>query len=223
MSAARVPSTGGVGERQLAILILGICPAAVVSTRVVDALLMSAGVVLVLAATSLLLPLIRRLAPEGPHEGHASTSRVVSPRILWGALLFSSCMTAAFELALNTLAPAAASRLGVYVPLISVSFLVTGRLQELAASPSARAAALDVLRNGAAFTALLIVIAVLREILGAGTFTLGTTIAVRPFFDDPFRAVGLAGGALLCLGYAAGAVRLIGGRRADAAEGGESP
>jgi hypothetical protein len=78
---------------------------------------------------------------------------------------------------------------------------------------------LDVLARAAVFVAVLVVVTAFREVLGAGTITLGRTIAVAPFFRDPARAVGLGGGALICLGYAAGGARLLASRRGPAVQG----
>jgi electron transport complex protein RnfE len=211
-------------ERRTAILVLSLLPAAVASTRVIDALFMAAGVVLVLMAMSLLLPLTRRLDRVESELSEASTGETL-PRegsrapFLWGALLLSSCFTAIYELVLNAVAPAESSRLGIYVPLIAVSLLTMGRLDALGVSGTARRAAVEALRAGAAFSGLLVAITLVREVLGSGSITLGATVGIAPIFRDPARALGLAGGALICLGYAAGALRL--GRKRGAAKGEE--
>jgi electron transport complex protein RnfE len=114
-----------------------------------------------------------------------------------------------YELALNALAPAVSSRLGIYVPLIAVSFLTAGRLDALSSEASLRGAAADAARIGAWFSVMLVAVSVVREVLGSGTITLGTTIPVAPFFADPARAAGFGGGALICLGYAAAAARVL--------------
>jgi len=207
-------------ERRSAILVLSLLPAAVASTRVIDALFMAAGVVFVLMAMSLVLPLARRFGRAASEPSEASTGETL-PRegshaaSLWGALLLSSCFTAVYELVLNAVAPAESSRLGIYVPLIAVSFLTMGRLDALGVSGTARRVAVEALRAGAAFSGLLVAVTLVREVLGAGSITLGAAVGRAPFFRDPARALGLAGGALICLGYAAGALRL-GGKRGAA-------
>ncbi len=189
-------------DRNLGVVLLSLCPAAAVSTRVLDALLLSAGTVLVLAATAVLLAVLRGIAPGG--RG-----------LLWGTLLLSSCFTAVFELALRAAAPAVSSRLGIYVPLIAVSLLIMGRLDAMAGEASPGRALLDSLLVGSGFAGLLVVVALAREILGAGSLTLGGAVAAVPILDDPARGLEVAGGALICLGYAAGALRLARGRRGD--------
>jgi hypothetical protein len=71
------------------------------------------------------------------------------------------------------------------------------------------------------FAAALVLIALFRESLGAGTITLfgagsfGGTIEIPRLVQQPVRALGFAGGGLLCLGYLAGAVRAV-SRRSSA-------
>jgi Na+-translocating ferredoxin:NAD+ oxidoreductase RnfE subunit len=83
--------------------------------------------------------------------------------------------------------------------------------------------------RGLAFSVALLVIAGFREALGAGTITLFPagafkgTIVIGRLADQPVRALGLSGGALLCLGYLAGALQAIAGRRAGARAEGEKP
>jgi Na+-translocating ferredoxin:NAD+ oxidoreductase subunit E len=128
--------------------------------------------------------------------------------------------------------PSASASLGIYAPLVAVNCLVLGGV----GGPSPRALLASVvgsLGRGARFALALLLIALVRELLGAGTITLfpvaafGGTVAVGGLVDEPVRALGLAGGALLCLGYLAGAVRAVTARAVTAraagkAAGGES-
>jgi len=184
-------------ETELAVLALALCPAAAACTRLIDALWLSAGMVLVLAVTGLLTSLAR---PARQHGGAAPA---------WGVLLVSACGAAVFELLLAAAAPAAAARLGIYVPLLAVTAPSLGRLIGHEPVDRPRVVLLDTAARSVIFVPVLLVVTAFREVLGAGTLTLGRTIVVEPFFHDPARAVGVAGGALICLGYAAGAARLL--------------
>ena len=122
-------------------------------------------------------------------------------------------VTAAFEAALLSLAPAASAALGIYAPLVAVNLLVLDGGGGGRAS-AARAAA-GALGRAVLFSAALVIVSLVREGLGAGTLTLfpvGSfrgTIVIGRLPNEPIRALGLAGGALLCLGYLAGGVRLF--------------
>jgi Na+-transporting NADH:ubiquinone oxidoreductase subunit NqrD len=84
------------------------------------------------------------------------------------------------------------------------------------------------LGRGVGFAALLVLIALVREVLGAGTITLfpvggfGGTLEIPGLADQPVRALGLAGGGLLCLGYFAAAAREIAKRAAARPARGEA-
>lgn len=189
------------------LLFLGLCPAIAVSVRVMDALWISAGVVLVLVLSDLALWLLAREGPPGQED---------RPAALLRALLITSFLTASLEALLLARAPSASASLGIYAPLVAVNCLVLGRGGASRAAP--RSSIITALGRGIRFALALVLIAVVREVLGAGTITLvpmasfGGTIAVGGLVDQPVRALGLAGGALLCLGYLAGAARAITGR-----------
>lgn len=191
------------GAPGASLLFLGLCPAIAVSVRVIDAVWMSAGVILVLALSSLAMSLL-----SGP-PGGGPTGRWLR------ALVLTSLFTASFEAALLAFAPAASAALGIYTPLIAVNCLVLG-----VGSPGSSAAPpgkslLSGLALGAKFAAALVLIALVREVLGAGTITLFRAgsftgiIEIPRVVDQPARALGAAGGGLLCLGYLAGAFRAI--------------
>jgi len=200
-----------VGENPVAVLMLGLCPAAAVSTRVIDALWMSAGIVIVLLLSSLCMSLIAR---GGRREGKELRSGAPAGRWL-GALAISSCMTASFEIVLLAFAPEATAGLGIYAPLIAVNCLVLSGIDASSRSDSVGGSLLTAAANGIGFAAALVVIALVREVLGAGTITLfpvagfSGTIAIPALSSDPARAFGLAGGGLVCLGFLAGAVRAV--------------
>jgi Na+-translocating ferredoxin:NAD+ oxidoreductase subunit E len=228
MGRAEGLGKGIAGENPIAVLLIGLCPAAAVSVRVIDALWMSAGVVSVLLVSCFCMALVDmwgRRAAEGNEQGGAPATAteygVRAERVLayrgrwWGALVLSSCLTACFEVVLFLVAPEEAAGLGIYVPLISVNCLVLGRIDQASRGESLPAAMWNAAGSGIGFTACLVLVALVREVLGAGTITLFPvpgftgTIAVPSLINDPVRALGYAGGGLLCIGYLAGVARAI--------------
>jgi Na+-translocating ferredoxin:NAD+ oxidoreductase subunit E len=207
---------GGMREEGPAmLLLLGLCPAMAVSVRVIDALWMSAGVACVLALSSLGMSLIARLGGSS----RAGTGSEPSLGSALSALLVSSFLTASFELLLMAVAPETGASLGIYAPLIAVNCLVLGRARAAAGSLSVGGTLADAVVRGIGFAACLILIAALREAAGAGTITLfpvgafGGVVAIPSLVDDPVRALGFAGGGLLCLGYLAALLRAAGRRK----------
>ena len=219
-------SRGLFQENPLAVLLLGLCPAAAVTTRVIDALWMALGVTSVTLLATLCVWLVGSRAREGTSAGDASGA---SAGALLGALLIASCLAASFESLLLAFVPAEAASLGIYAPLISVNCLVMAQIQGARRQLFARRALSDSIGKCLGFSAGLLVIALVREGLGAGTLTLfpmGTfsgVVTIPGISDDPPRALELAGGGLLSLGYFAAAARLRRGGRAEAAEGIHAP
>ena len=169
----------------------------------------------------------RHVTPRARRRG-SGTGRTGQPRVCCAALLITSFLTAFFEAVLLVRAPSASASLGIYAPLVAVNCLVLGRRRRSRHLPpwghrsSARWA------GASGLPLALVLIALVRELLGAGTITLFPlaafrgTVAVGGLVDEPVRALGLAGGALLCLGYLAGAARAITARAAGKGAG-EAP
>ncbi len=199
-----------------ALLLLGLCPALAVSVRVIDALWMSAGVFAVLLLSSLCMSLLARARgqAEGSHDDGLPGGRWIS------ALAISSFLTASFEALLLAGFPAASADLGIYAPLIAVNCLVLGRGAIGGQKGSMVRVLTTAAGRGAAFAGCLVLLAIVRESLGAGTITLfpaggfSGTLAVPGLIDQPARAMGLAGGGLLCLGYLAALAQVIAHRAA---------
>ena len=217
--------TGGsfLFENRTTALLMGLCPAIAVSARVVDALWMSASVLVVLVLASLAMAVVARV--RGLSASAEDVPAAGPPTNRLGALLVSSALTGSVEVLLTAYAPEAAASLGIYVPLIAVSCLVLGGAENAGASGSVADACADAVFNGLAFAACLVSVALVREVLGAGTITLfaigsfGGTMAVPALSRDPVRALGFTGGGLICLGYLAAVLRATRNRRAASARG----
>ena len=214
MTPSDVLSRGIARDNPTAVLLVGLCPAAAVSVRVIDSLWMSAGIFAVMLLSSFCMTLLAR----GRTNGGEMTPRAAAGGWL-AALVISYFLTASFELVLLRAAPEASAALGIYAPLIAVNCLVLTVIDETSRAPSPGRALLDAAGKGAVFAACLLLIGVLRETLGAGTMTLfplpgfSGTIEIGSLSQDPARAISFAGGGLLCLGYLAALARMVKERR----------
>ncbi|HVP19274.1 MAG TPA: Rnf-Nqr domain containing protein [Spirochaetia bacterium] len=233
---------GVLRDNPVAVMLVGLCPAAAVTSRVIDAAWMSVGLFFVLLLTRLCQAILHALrAPdlsEPPAPGAPPQTSVFPLRPRWlGSLLLSSCFTAAFELILLAFAPSESASLGIYVPLLAVNCLVLERFQRSGPEDEPESPVRVIARSlreaaglGAGFAICLVAISLVREILGSGTITLfaagsfGGTIEVGGLSSVPVRALTYGGGGLLCLGYLAGFARLLGRRkrRSGATEAGRS-
>jgi electron transport complex protein RnfE len=180
-------------DNPLVAYLVGLCPALAVSNRLANALLLGA---------------VMLFALLGMGIGSVALERLLPPRLrLPARLLLASALVSAAQRFLWALAPTLGAGLGVYLPLLAVNCLLLGS----AGARSVRQGALEAAGRGAAFAAALVCLALVREVLGAGTITLfpvghfGGVVSIRGL--PPARVLAAAPGALLLLGYAAAVVR----------------
>ena len=74
------------------------------------------------------------------------------------------------DLALPAFIPALSASLGVFIPLIVVNCIVLGRAEAFASKNGVLASAVDGLCQGIGYTVALVIVCVIRELLGKGTF-----------------------------------------------------
>ena len=185
---------GLVKENPIFVVLLGLCPALGVSTRVINSLGMGAGVIFVLLGSNIFVSLLKDFIPD----------KVRIPSYI---VIIASFVTVV-EMVMQAFLPDLYDSLGVFVPLIVVNCVILGRAEAFANKNTVWLSVIDALGMGIGFTLGLMLISTVREILGNGTITLfpiGDTfdgVIKIPFLvDHPARVVGLAAGALLVMGY----------------------
>ncbi|MDY5932134.1 MAG: electron transport complex subunit E [Candidatus Ornithospirochaeta sp.] len=180
-------------ENPTFIIMLGMCPTLGVSTQVSNAIGMGAGVLFVLLFSNIFISLLRKVIPD-------------SIRIPAYVVIIASFVTIV-EMVMHAFVPAVYAALGVYLPLIVVNCIILGRAEAFANKNSVFDSALDAIGMGIGFTLSLTLIALIREVLGAGTITLfpiggwDGIITVPGLSESPIRVMTLAAGALLLMGY----------------------
>ena len=180
-------------ENPIFVIVLGLCPTLAVSTQVVNALGMGAGVIFVLVGSNFFVSLLRNFIPE----------KIRIPAYI---VIIASFVTVV-DLFMQAYAPSLSKSLGVFVQLIVVNCIILGRAEAFAKKNTVARSVLDGLGMGVGFTLALILIALIREVLGAGTITLfpmgnfNGVIDIPVLVTAPVRVMGLAAGALLVIGY----------------------
>ncbi len=175
-------------ENPTFILVLGMCPTLAVTTQVVNALSMGAGVLFVLLFSNIFISLLKNVIPN-------------SVRIPCYIVVIAAFVTIV-EMVFHAFIPAVYEALGVYLPLIVVNCIILGRAEAFANKNTVLDSALDAIGMGIGFTLALTLIALIREAFGAGTITLINTVITVPWFNKwPIRVMTLAAGALLLMGY----------------------
>lgn len=135
--------------------LLGLCPLLAVSGTVVNGLGLGIATTLVMAGSNVTVSLIRHLVrPE--------------LRIPTFVLVIASFVTAV-ELLMKAFLHDLYLVLGIFIPLIVTNCVIIARAESFASKNPVGRALLDGLAMGLGFTAVLVLLGALREILGHGT------------------------------------------------------
>lgn len=134
---------------------LGICSALAVTTSLSTALTMSVALITVLTASSALISSIRRHLPS-------------SIRLVMQITIIASLVIVADQF-LRAYAFEMSQRLSIFVSLIVTNCLVLGRAESFAMRNPVWPSVLDALGNGLGYSLILLVVASIRELLGAGS------------------------------------------------------
>ncbi len=156
-----------VANNPIAVQVLGICSALAVTTRLDKAIVMGVGVTLVTAFANLAVSLVRNWTPN-------SIRIIVQLAIIASLVIMVDQFLKAYlyELSLE---------LSVFVGLIITNCIVMGRAEGYAMQNPPWASFLDGIGNGIGYSLVLLAVALVRELTGAGK-VLGFT--VLPLVQD---------------------------------------
>lgn len=180
-------------ENPVFVLVLGLCPVLGVSSQVSNALGMSIAVLFVLTFSNIIISLLRKVIPASIH--------------IPAYIVVIASLVTITEMVMHAFAPSIYSSLGVFLPLIVVNCIILGRAEAFASKNTVFDSILDAVGMALGFALSITLIALIRELMGAGTITLfpvgdfGGVITIPWFIDNPIRVMSLAPGALLIMGY----------------------
>ena len=135
---------------------LGMCSALAISTSLFNGLGMGVAVTIITICSNILISALRKVIPP-------------QVRIAAYITIIAGFVTIV-DLLLKAFIPALSESLGVFIPLIVVNCIVLGRAEGFASKNGVLASAVDGLCQGIGYTVALVLICVIRELLGAGTF-----------------------------------------------------
>lgn len=153
---SRIVLNGIITENPVFRLVLGTCPTLAVTTSALNAVGMGCAVIFVLVLSNILISALRKLIP----------SQVRIPAYV----LIVATFVTVVDMVVAKFIPSLYQSLGLFIPLIVVNCLILGRAEAYASKHSIVESALDGLGMGLGFLLGLLVIAVIREFLGAGSF-----------------------------------------------------
>ncbi len=151
----------------IALQVLGVCSALAVTSKLETALVMCLALTLVTACSNMLISLIRKQIPS-------------SIRIIVQMTVIASLVIVVDQL-LKAYAFGTAKQMSVFVGLIITNCIVMGRAEAYAMKNGPIMSFFDGIGNGLGYSAILIVVAVIRELFGSGSI-LGFTI-LHPIKD----------------------------------------
>ena len=138
----------------ITVQVLGICSALAITVQLKPALVMSISVMAVMAASNVIISLLRNLIPN----------RI---RIIVQLVVVAS-MVILVDQVLRAFAYDVSKELSIFIGLIITNCIVMGRLEAFALGNGVWKSFLDGIGNAAGYGFILIVVAFFRELLGSG-------------------------------------------------------
>lgn len=148
-------SKGIIKENPVLCLVLGTCPTLAVTTSASNAIGMGVAATAVLVCSNAVISALRKFIPD----------KVRIPAYITIIAGFVSVV----QMLVKAFAPAINDSLGIYLPLIVVNCIILGRAEMFAGKNPVLPSILDGLGMGVGFTAALLCMGIIRELLGSGT------------------------------------------------------
>lgn len=155
---------GIIKENPTLCLVLGTCPTLAVTTSASNAIGMGAAATVVLICSNAIISLLRKVIPD----------KVRIPAYITIIATFVTIV----QMLVKAFFPAINAALGIYLPLIVVNCIILGRAEMYASKNPVVPSILDGLGMGIGFTAALLCMGIIRELLGSGTLF---SLPVLPF------------------------------------------
>lgn len=147
---------GLVTQNPVTVQLLGMCAMLAITTTLFNALGMGVSVLVILILSNVIIAALRNIIP----------SKV---RIACFIVVIAGFVTIV-DLLLKAYIPALSDSLGLFIPLIVVNCIILGRAEGFASKNTVAAAAVDGLCQGLGNIVILVLMSVIREFFGNGTF-----------------------------------------------------
>ena len=143
-------------KNPVTVQLLGMCSTLAITTSLFNGLGMGLAVTVILICSNVLISALRKIIPS-------------QIRIAAYIVIIAGFVTIV-DLLLQAYLQALSESLGVFIPLIVVNCIILGRAEAFASKNGVVASALDGLFQGFGYTVALVIVCVIRELLGSGTF-----------------------------------------------------
>ena len=136
--------------------VIGMCSTMAITTSLFNGVGMGVAVTVILTLSNIIIAAIRKIIPD-------------KIRIAMFIVVIAGFVTCV-DLLIQAFLPALSSSLGVFIPLIVVNCIILGRAEAFSYKNGVGASFFDGIFQGIGYTAVLVVMCLIREFLGAGTF-----------------------------------------------------
>ena len=136
--------------------VIGMCSTMAITTSLFNGVGMGVAVTVILTLSNIIIAAIRKIIPD-------------KIRIAMFIVVIAGFVTCV-DLLIQAFVPALSESLGVFIPLIVVNCIILGRAEAFSYKNGVVASFWDGIFQGIGYTAVLVVMCVIREFLGAGTF-----------------------------------------------------
>ena len=155
MSNLKILMNGIIKENPTFVLLLGMCPTLGTTSSALNGMSMGLATMFVLICSNIVISALKNLIPD-------------MVRIPAFIVVIASFVTVV-QLCMEAYMPDLYKTLGVYIPLIVVNCIILGRAEMFASKNPVLPSIVDGLGMGVGFTAALLAMGIIRELLGAGT------------------------------------------------------
>ena len=147
---------GLITQNPVLVQVLGMCSTMAITTSFFNGLGMGVSVLIILTLSNIFISLLRKIIPN-------------EVRIACYIVVIAGFVTCV-DLLLKAFVPALSSSLGVFIPLIVVNCIILGRAESFSYKNGIAASFFDGIFQGIGYTVVLLIMCIIREFLGAGTF-----------------------------------------------------
>jgi len=156
MNIKKQMKDGLLTQNPVLVQLLGMCSVMAISTTLFNGIGMGLSVTIILICSNIVISLLRKVIP----------SKI---RIAAYIVVIAGFVTMV-DLLMQAYLPDLSESLGIFIPLIVVNCIILGRAEAFASKNTVAASAMDGVAQGIGYTVVLVIMCVVREFLGNGTF-----------------------------------------------------
>ena len=143
-------------QNPVLVQVLGMCSTMAITTSFFNGIGMGVAVTIILTLSNVIISAMRKIIPD-------------KIRIAMFIVVIAGLVTCV-DLLIRAYVPSLASSLGVFIPLIVVNCIILGRAESFSYKNGVAASFFDGIFQGIGYTVVLLIMCIIRELLGAGTF-----------------------------------------------------